>query len=427
MPRVLAISPGRTLQQEIARIAASPSVQQAVAWLQSHERELRDWQLELVRIPAPAFAESQRADWLRTRFVQLGLGNVRLDAAGNVLGMRGGADLPGRRRRPEKAPTVAVTAHLDTVFPAGTPIHPRREGSKLLAPGISDNASGVVALLALAAALRAAALQTAGDILFIGTVGEEGEGDLRGMRRIFSDPRLKELISYTLVIDGAGHEHIVTQALGSRRFQITLRGPGGHSWNDFGLPNPIVALARALARLSQVMVPSEPRSAFNVGTIEGGTSVNSIPQSASARVDIRSVAPAEIDRLEKLLREVVADQVRQESGSSLSAGMEDRRPARLSFEIKSIGSRPAAELPPAARIVAVLRAVDAQLGIASRIRLASTDANLPISLGREAVSLGAGGSGGGAHTLDEWFDTAGRELGLQRILLSLLTLAGVQE
>src|SRR5207253_398738 len=357
---------------------------------------------------APPFGESKRAAWLKKRFNDVGLGRITIDEQGNVIGFRPGAD--------SAQPLVAIAAHMDTVFPAGTPITIRRDGQRLLGPGISDNASGVTALLATAAALDAVSLRHQAGFVFIGTVGEEGEGDLRGMRHIFSAAPFRANIGATLVVDGAGTETIVNHALGSRRFEITLRGKGGHSWSDFGEPNPLVALAKVVADFYQTDVArtGKKKSAYNVGVFQSGTSVNSIPQSATARVDLRSEAQEEMDRLEEALRNAV-------NGAISRNG----QPKTLACEIKKIGERPAAELDAGARIVQIARAVDAHLEIRSRLHCSSTDANIPLSLGQEAISIGAGGAGGGAHTLEEWYEPAGRDLALKRILLILLALAGV--
>jgi tripeptide aminopeptidase len=295
----------------------------------------------------------------------------------------------------------------------------------LYGPGVSDNGAGVTAMLAMVAALRALRIRHALPLLFIGNVGEEGEGDLRGMRHIFSQPRWKDQIHYSLVLDGAGADTIVAEALGSRRFEVIVRGPGGHSWSDFGAPNPIVVLARAVQAFAQTPVPTSPKTTFNVGVIRGGTSVNSIPESASMRVDIRSTSMAEMERLERALRQALDQAVEEETRVTEARTSSRRRPFGLSSEVVVIGNRPAGELYPNARILQVIRAVDAQLGNAAQVQRASTDANIPLSLGLEAIAIGGGGAGGGAHTLQEWFDCNGRELGLKRILLTLLGLAGV--
>ena len=398
--------------REIARIAEMRSVHTAFSYLHNQEMEFRRWQRELTEIPAPPFGEAARSEWVRQRFTALGLENVRVDDLGNVLGFL--------FSRPN-APLIGISAHLDTVFPQGTALKTREEANRLYGPGISDNAAGVTALLAVAHALKRAQLKPAINILFIGNVGEEGEGNLRGMRHLFSASPWRDAIQSLLVIDGAGTDTYVNQALGSRRFEITFRGPGGHSWSDFGVPNPIVLLSRALARFSEVQTPESPRTTFNVGVISGGTSVNSIPESATARVDLRSASMEELQKLEDRLRECAAEAWREAPMSHRSGEL------KITLAIESIGDRPAAELPPDARILQIVRAVDKHLRIESLPRLASTDANVPLALGIEATTIGAGGDGGGAHTLREWFDCTNRDLGLKRILLVLLALTGVQE
>jgi acetylornithine deacetylase/succinyl-diaminopimelate desuccinylase-like protein len=407
-PAVLA-----SLQQETARIAALPQVRAAMAWCRANEEQLARWQAEMAAIPAPPFGESPRADWLEDRFHELGLEDVHRDSVGNVLGVR-----PALGEQ-----YVSLSAHIDTVFPAGTPLSVRREGNRIYGPGVSDNGAGVIAMLAVAAAAQAAKLFHVLPILFVGNVGEEGEGDLRGMRYIFSDPRWKDSISCSLILDGAGTDTIVSDALGSRRFEVIVRGPGGHSWSDFGTPNPILALARAMEAFARAPLPASPKTTFNIGVIRGGTSVNSIPESASMRVDIRSTSTAEMERLEASLRGELDRAVTLEARASERRSGTKRRFPELSSEVIPIGSRPAGGLPPNARILQVIRAVDTHLGNAVQLQRASTDANIPLSLGREAIAIGGGGLGGGAHTLQEWFDCSGRELGLKRILLTLLHLA----
>jgi acetylornithine deacetylase/succinyl-diaminopimelate desuccinylase-like protein len=283
----------------------------------------------------------------------------------------------------------------------------------------------MTALLAIAAALRACDIPHSLPILFIGNVGEEGEGDLRGMRHIFSHERDRDLILQTIVLDGAGSDTVVAEALGSRRFEVIVRGPGGHSWSDFGAPNPILVLGAAIHEFAQTAVPSSPKTTFNVGVIRGGTSVNSIPESASMRVDIRSTSMAEMERLEDALRLALDRALEEEKRATTARAVALNRPLGLSAEVVGIGNRPAGELDENARILQVVRAVDALIGNAAQIQRASTDANIPLSLGREAAAMGGGGSGGGAHTLQEWFDCTGRDQGLRRILLTLLALTGV--
>src|SRR5579864_3863956 len=405
------------IQQEVASLAAAPEVRSAFNWLRTQEPQLAHWQMEMARIAAPPFGESARGAWLVERFREIGLDDVRIDDVGNVFGVH-----PGFGRR-----YVALSAHIDTVFPANTPLNVRQQASRLYGPGVSDNGAGVTAMLAIAALLRAVRIRHALPFVFIGNVGEEGEGDLRGMRHIFSTPRWKDSIAHTLVLDGAGADTIVAEALGSRRFEVIVRGPGGHSWSDFGAPNPIVILAKAIETFTATPVPTAPKTTFNIGVIRGGTSVNSIPESASMKVDIRSTSMTEMERLEQALRLALNHAVEDETLAAEMRSSSPRRPSGVSCEVVVIGSRPAGELAKDARILQVIRAVDAQLGNAAQVQRASTDANIPLSLGLEAIAIGGGGSGGGAHTLQEWFDSNGRELGLKRILLTLLALAGVGE
>src|ERR1700730_573429 len=272
------------VQQEVAHLCSLTEIRSAFTWFRSQEPQFAQWQLELARIAAPPFGESARSAWLAKKFSELGLDPVQADEVGNVCGTHAGYGHG----------SAALSAHLDTVFPAGTPLNVRQQGSRLYGPGVSDNGAGITAILAMAAVLQAVGLRHAVSLLFIGNVGEEGEGDLRGMRHIFSTPRWKDSIHYSLVLDGAGSDTIVAEALGSRRFEVIVRGPGGHSWSDFGSPNPILVLARAIQSFTQAPVPASPKTTFNVGVIRGGTSVNSIPESASMRVDIRSTSMTEM-------------------------------------------------------------------------------------------------------------------------------------
>ncbi len=402
----------RTMQQQVALLAEDRSVHDAFEWFNSQRRTLSDLQLEVTAIPAPPFGEGHRAEWAKKKFQELGLKQVEVDGEGNVLGVRPGTE--------EGAKYLALSAHLDTVFPSGTKLNVGRDGEKLRGPGISDNSAGITALLAIAEAMHKTGLKTKAPIVFVANVGEEGEGNLRGMRHIFSDAKWKNAIEYTVVLDGGGTDSIVAQGLGSRRFLVTINGPGGHSWSDFGTPNPVVVLARVIDRFNRTSVPANPKTTFNVGSISGGTSVNAIPETASMKVDVRSSSPVEIDRVERSLRASLSQAMAE--FSSLPDGK-----ALLTCSVKLIGDRPAAELPQNARILQAVRAVDAQLHIQTRMQRASTDANIPLSMGREALTLGAGGTGGGAHTLHEWYDPTNRELGLKRILLSVLMLAGLSQ
>src|ERR1700723_2550160 len=330
---------GQEVRQEVARLAASTEVRSAFNWFRPQEPQLAHWQMEMARIPSPPFGESARGAWLAERFREIGLDDVRIDDVGNVFGVH-----PGFGSR-----YVALSAHIDTVFPANTPLNIRQQGSRLYGPGVSDNGAGVTAMLAMAALLRAVRIKHALPFVFIGNVGEEGEGDLRGMRHIFATPRWKDSIAYSVVLDGAGADTVVAEALGSRRFEVIVRGPGGHSWSDFGAPNPIVILARAIDAFTATPVPATPKTTFNFGVIRGGTSVNSIPESASMKVDIRSTSMTEMERLEQTLRLALNRAVEDETMAAEMRSSVQRRPTGVSCEVVVIGNRPAGELRAGAR------------------------------------------------------------------------------
>jgi acetylornithine deacetylase/succinyl-diaminopimelate desuccinylase-like protein len=396
----------RQTRKEVTRLAGVKCVHEAFEWFETHEREMADRQLEVTAIPAPPFRERQRSEWMLSKFIECGLQQAHMDAVCNVIGL-----LPGK----EQGPLVAISAHVDTVF-SETQLDVRRDGERLIGPGIADNGTGLVALLAIAAAMQAAGIKTRLPLLFLANVGEEGEGNLRGMRHFFEDQQWRTKVDCMLALDGAGTDTIVTEALGSRHFEVSITGPGGHSWSDFGTPNPIVLLARVIERLSRIALPDNPRTTLNVGIVEGGTSVNAIPESAMMRVDLRSTDPARITAIEAQLQAILKEVV---EGAGSSSAMQSR--------VRVIGDRPAAELTDGAFILEALRAVDLQLGIKSHVHCASTDANIPLSLGVQALAIGAGGTGARAHTLQEWFIPRGRAIALKRILLTVLTVAGLAE
>jgi acetylornithine deacetylase/succinyl-diaminopimelate desuccinylase-like protein len=405
---------------EITRLAGDPRMHQAFRWLHLQEQTVFAWQQELVQVPAPPFGERARAEWLAGKFNEIGLEDVSFDAIGNVIGgIRCGR--PGAR-------CVLVSAHLDTVFPADTPIQPVIDGQRIHAPGACDNGSGIAGMLAIASAMVDAGLHPGCDVIFIGNVGEEGDGDLRGMRYIYQRAPFREMIEAHIVLDGAGENVAVTQALGSLRYRVTLTGPGGHSWTDAGMPNPIVLMSRVIARMADVSLPAVPRTTFNVGTIDGGTSVNAIPERTVASFDLRSTDPAQLIRLEVELYRAVEDIAREADCESAASRAEDGTlPAKqrdIQFEIEKVGDRPTGRLPESCRLMDLLYAVDRQLGLRTEIRVASTDANIPLFLGVPALTLGAGGNGGSIHTRAEWYDASGREIGLKRVLLLLLGVAG---
>ena len=362
--------------------------------------------LQLCRIPAPTFLEQQRAEWFASQFRTMGW-RASIDRAGNVLASL--EAFPG-------APIVAITAHLDTVLTPRTKedISIDADGD-MRGPGVSDNGAGLSALLALAKAIKSVPdhADIWSNLLLIANVGEEGEGDLRGMRHICRQPELAPRIRGFLVLDGAATDHITTHALGSRRFEVSYAGSGGHSWSDFGMGNPIHALSRAVTAFvdqHSLEIRSAPRFSVNVGIVEGGASVNAVPALARAKIDIRSEDNARIDFLVELLHKAAARAEQIENARAIGA--------KVTAKVREIGSRPAAKLPNNAPIVISVKSVDAHLGIRSRLDCASTDANIPLSLGIPAVSIGAGGQGGGAHTSSEWYRPDGRDLGLKRVLLS---------
>jgi tripeptide aminopeptidase len=405
----------------VTALAAQRPVHAAFTWLHNNPKTLIDSQAELVAIPAPPFGEAARSKWAAERFAEIGLEDVRVDEIGNVLGFIPATDLP----RESTGHVVVLSAHIDTVFPAGTllrPILTREDGAnRLVAPGACDNAAGVIGMLALAQALIHAKVRLPIPILVLANVGEEGEGDLRGVRHFYEQGSLAGRVAAHIVLDGAGADCAVSQALGSRRFQVTIKGPGGHSFTDSGTPNPIAALASALASLARTPVPERPITTLNIGTVQGGTSVNSIPESATASIDFRSTSSDELLRLEVALHRAVEDAVEQTNGAAKNLSHRSR--GTLTFTINKIGDRPAAQLAGDSPVLEALRAVDRHLGIVTDLRLGSTDANIPIALGIPALSIGAGGDGGGAHTVGEWFTDKDREMGLRRVLLLTLTLA----
>jgi tripeptide aminopeptidase len=442
-------------QRRIARLATLTAVHRAFHWLHLHQPQLRQWQLELVRIPAPPFGESARAAWFLDRFRDLGLTNIHLDDAGNALAelqpdaasasppsssaapinnvisteatdrltvrrevespphsAQSAITSPNSSQLGEAPPCILLSAHLDTVFPADTPIDPieTNDSPRIFAPGICDNAAGLTALLAIAAALRHANITPPIPILFAANVGEEGEGDLRGMRHLFERGPYRTRIAAALILEGGGTSAAVTRALGSLRFRVTITGPGGHSWADAGTPNPILLLSRALAQISNMNLSTDPILTLNVGHISGGTSINSIPESASALLDLRSTDATQLISAATEVHQIFDDIVTTHSTTN----------APLKLHIETIGNRPAATLPDDSPILHTLRAVDRHLTLRTELRLGSTDANIPLYRGIPAVALGSGGTGGGIHTLQEWYDPTGRETALRRILLTLL-------
>lgn len=397
-------------QTPASRLAENAQVRAALDWFGHNLSWINDEQVRLTEIPAPPYQEERRAAAVKELLAGAGL-PVQIDKTGNII-----AELRGANDKE----VVLVAAHLDTVFPAGTNVKVRREGTRMMAPGITDNGTGIAALVALVRALQLAHVKPQRTILLSGNVGEEGEGNLRGMRELVEAYRSK--LKAVVVLDGSGIEHVTTKALASRRLEAKVTGPGGHSWSDFGMPNPINALIRGSLRFINTRAPANPRTSYNIGQIEGGTSVNSIPHEASIKVDIRSESEDELARLESALRDCIAAGVRDEMEPP-----RDRSKGVLDWKVELLGTRPGGELPADAPLLAALRAADEYIGNQSRIERSSTDANVPLSLGIDAISIGAGGNGGGAHSLQEWYEPAGREAGLKRVLLTVLGVSGVAD
>ena len=390
----------------------SAKIGTALAKLGADAPAITEEQIRITAIPAPPFQESARGAYLSRLLSETGL-SVKTDDVGNVIGRR-----PGRRGDS----LVMLAAHLDTVFPAGTDLRVRREGGRIYAPGISDNGTGLAALVAVARIMHEINLQTDSTILFVADVGEEGEGNLRGMRKLVET--YGSQLRYVIALDGSTTDYVSNSALASRRVEITLSGAGGHSWSDFGAPNPIHALARGVARFVKTPVPDDPRTSFNVGSIEGGTSVNSIPARAAMKVDLRSESEQELAKLESALRRDIQAGLDEEMAAARRRGFYNS-PA-LQLELNVLGIRPGGELPDNSPLLAAVLAADQFLGNRSRMERSSTDANIPLAAGMHAIAMGAGGQSANAHSPSEWYDPAGRELGLRRVLLTLLGVAGLQ-
>lgn len=401
----------RVTDDALARLAADPRCARSLAWIERNSAWLTDQQVRLTEIPASEGREARRAEAVKSLFAESGWKSA-IDSTGNVV-----AERPGLEKSDQHG-VILFAAHIDTVFPENTEIKIKREARRLVGPGISDNGAGIASLVGLAHALHESRVQTEKTIVLAGDVGEEGEGNLRGIRGLVETYGLR--LSAVIAVDGPSTDYITTQGVASRRFEIIVTGPGGHSWSNFGAPNPIAAIARGIVRFSEFRVPVDPRTSYNFGVIEGGSAVNSIPTRASVKVDLRSEDEVELGRIESALRQAMETGLRDE------LAMTDRHSEALSLIVRSLGARPAGKLPSSSPLLAAIRNVDRFLGNRSRTERSSTDANLPLSLGIPAVALGGGGSGGGAHTLDEWYDPTGRELGLKRLFFIALSLAGLQ-
>ena len=396
-------------EQIIKELLQSARVREALHFFEAQAAEITNEQVAICSIPAPPFQEAERAAYLCEKFRELGLSEARIDEEGNCVALRRGRTL---------SPLVVVSAHLDTVFPKGTDFTVHREQNRLLAPGIADDGCGLTALVAFQDALETCGIETEGSLLFVGTVGEEGEGNLRGARYLLTQGEWAGRVDAFISFDGPGVERITHAALGSHRYRVRLSGPGGHSWGDFGVVNPVHALGRAIARLSSYPAPANPRTTFSVGRVEGGEGVNVIPREAMMDVDLRSASADELQRLDAFFRRAV-----REAADDENAGRRAGDPP-LELDLKLIGDRPSGETPTDALIVRLAEEATRYFGYRPRLDRSSTDSNIAISLNIPAITLGTGGTSGNSHTLQEWFDPRNRDTGLKRALLVILGLVG---
>jgi acetylornithine deacetylase/succinyl-diaminopimelate desuccinylase-like protein len=400
---IVAGSAGAT--QERAAFTGDARVRAALQSVRANERATIADQIRLCEIPAPTFGEGARAAVVRDLLQAAGLKNVRTDREGNVVGER-----RGRSARPN----VVLAAHLDTVFPAATPVKVTRSGPVLRGPGIGDNCRGLAVLVAVARALNAAGVETAGSITFAATVGEEGLGNLRGTKALLSDT-LKGRVDRFVALDGTGGA-VTNIGVGSRRYRFTFRGPGGHSYNNFRGANPVHALSRAADRISAIQVPSRPKTTFNIGRIGGGSSVNAIPEESWMEVDLRSSDAAALDALDRSVQQIVAEAAVFESARA-------RQNGAISVNADRIGDRPAGRTDERSSIVRTALAISKTVQLTASLTEASTDANAAMQLGIPAIAVGGGGRGTGAHSRAETFDSTNSERGTARALLLAISLS----
>jgi tripeptide aminopeptidase len=393
---------------QFALVAADPRVQQGLQEIAAAEPETLAEQVRLTEIPAPPFQEQRRAEYYLEQMRQRGLADAYIDSEGNVIGVRRGTG---------DGPLFVIAAHLDTVFPLETDVSVEIRDGRYYAPGISDDGRGLTALLTLIDTITRNNIPTVGDIMFVGNVGEEGQGDLRGIKAIFRDhPDIDGFVS----IDGSGLTRMTTGGTGSRRFAVEFTGPGGHSFSAFGLVSAIHAMGRAITKIGDLQVPETPRTTFTVGTVTGGTSVNSIAADAMFELDMRSNDAAELARLEARVREVTQAAVQEENARWNNNG-------EITVNFRLIGDRPtggtASEQPLVQVAALAFEAVGSPL---EALRISSTDSNIPMSLGIPAITIGGGGSSGGEHAPEEWYDPTNSHLGPQLALLLTLGLVGIE-
>jgi acetylornithine deacetylase/succinyl-diaminopimelate desuccinylase-like protein len=389
--------------------AGNPAIRAALDRLRADNAWTIEQQVSICEIPAPPFKEERRAAEMKKRFEALGLRNVRIDSIGNVI-----AERPGTGG----GPVVIFAAHLDTVFPEETDVRVKREGTLMRGPGIGDDCRGLAVLLSVAKAMAAGNVRTLGTIYFVANVGEEGPGNLRGVKHLFARPPAK--IDYFISVDGTGLG-LTSRAVGSNRYKVSYKGPGGHSYGAFGMPSPIHALGRAIAKISAIQVPKTPKTTFNVGIVEGGTSVNTISPLGSMDVDLRSESPEELAKVDALFRRAVDEALAEENARWPQSRV------KVTVEIQSMGIRPAAAPADSQRIIQVAKAAARALGFEAPGSASSTDANWPMSLGIQAITLDGGGEGQGAHSITESYDDGDKGwMGPQWALLVLAMLTGVK-
>ncbi len=388
-----------------ADLLKDPAVKTALDGAKASEPQTVEDQIRFCEIAAPSFKEETRGRELQRVFQQLGLQNVTVDRVGNVLGR-----YPGAAPRPH----VVIAAHLDTVFPEGTNVKVKREGSVLHGPGIGDDCRGLAVLVAIVREMKNAKVQTPGSITFVANVGEEGLGDLRGVKELFNNT-LKDQIDRFVSIDGTG-VHVTNVAVGSHRYRVTFKGPGGHSFGAFGMANPMGAMGRAIAGIQEIQVPRQPKTTFNVGRIGGGTSVNSIPSEGWMELDMRSSDPVWLAAVDANIQKAIDAAVAEENARW-------GKPGTITVAKELVGDRPAGSTPESSPIVRNGLAAATVLGFTANLGEGSTDSNIPMSLKVPSITIGGGGRGRDAHALTESFDTTDAWMGTQHALLLTVALA----
>jgi acetylornithine deacetylase/succinyl-diaminopimelate desuccinylase-like protein len=381
-----------------------PDVKKALALIESKHQQTLDSQVTIAEIPAPTFHEGERAKYMASEFRRVGLANVEIDKQGNVLGWR-----PG-----EIQDTFVLAAHLDISFAEGVNTKVRKEATRWFGPGLGDDSRGLAALLTIVEAMNEAGIKTHETLLFVANVGEEGLGDLNGVRYLFKESSFKDRLKAFISMDGSDPSRVVNGGTGVKRYRVDLTGPGGHSYGNFGRPSPIHAAGRIIDRLADMQVPATPKTTFNVGRISGGTAVNAIAEECSFEVDLRSVDPGILDRIEAKLFEAVREGTADENKARAASG------SALKFEMKLVSNRPAGQTAEVSPLVQSAEWAIGALGQKPQLEFSSTDSNIPIGLGVPAITMGGGGRSGNAHSLAEWFEPAGAWKGPQTVLLTIL-------